>query len=236
MESPPAPATFAAWLRDLMERRGYPMDGPRAGGIAKLAIDSGVSQPSISRIFNAEGYSPSVETLRALAPVLGVSLREMMIRSGRATEDELPIVRYEDAKFRAWFNEQRKRTGMSLRDIAGAIGFDVMTIQALARGPHSRGETIDALLGSRLSLTVKLAQLFEQDAAEVLEMTGFVDSAERILEVAGARGVDPVISRIESSTLSSEAKKALTEQYRREMEAARSRTLDLVRLMEHKTD
>lgn len=83
---------FADWLRGLMAQRGYPTDGPRAGGISDLARDSHVSQPSLSRIFApSPRTAPSLETLRALAPVLGVPLREMLVRSGRATDEELPV-------------------------------------------------------------------------------------------------------------------------------------------------
>lgn len=80
---------FAAWLRERMQHCGFPTDGPRAGGIVALAESSGVSAPSISRIFNS-GYSPSLDTLRALAPTLRVSLKEILIRSGRVTPAELP--------------------------------------------------------------------------------------------------------------------------------------------------
>jgi hypothetical protein len=35
---------------------------------------------------------PDLETMRRIAAVLGVPLREMLIRSGRLTEDDLPVV------------------------------------------------------------------------------------------------------------------------------------------------
>lgn len=92
-------AQFADWLRELMARHGYATDGPRAGGIRDLAKDSGVSQPSVSRIFSpSPRNAPSLDTLRALAPVLGVSLREMLVRSGRATDEEFPVATTDNNK------------------------------------------------------------------------------------------------------------------------------------------
>lgn len=78
---------FGQWLRGAMTRNGYPADGPRAGGLKLLAERSGVSQPSISRAL--AGATPDLDTLRALAPALDVSLKELLIRSGRVSPEEL---------------------------------------------------------------------------------------------------------------------------------------------------
>lgn len=229
------PKDFADWLRDLMARRGYPMDTPRAGGIVRLAEDSGVSAPSISRIFNAPQFTPSIETLRALAPVLGVSLREMLIRSGRATAEELPTVQFNAEQFRRWLVAQQERTGMTLHEIADAAGVAPGTMHMVLRGNRVRGarETTDMLPGNRLNMAVRLAGLFEADVAEVLALSGFTSSAERILEAAGAASqTDPVLARIEGSTLTDEVKKLLTDQYRQDIDLARSRVLNYLKALE----
>ncbi|GGO52903.1 MULTISPECIES: helix-turn-helix domain-containing protein [Streptomyces] len=89
---------FAAWVEELMRRRGYDIDSPRGGGKSKLADDAGVHRAGVSRLLQRQSM-PDLETMRRLAVVLDVSLRDMLIRSGRLTEDDLPLSgnrRYED--------------------------------------------------------------------------------------------------------------------------------------------
>lgn len=64
-----------------MPRRGYPLDGRRAGGITRLAADTGISQATMSRMVNGQG-EPSVESLRKIGQVFGYSLSEMMVHAG----------------------------------------------------------------------------------------------------------------------------------------------------------
>lgn len=66
-----------------MPRRGYPLEGPRAGGLSRLADDAGISRSSLSRIVSGDA-EPSVETLRALAKVFRMSLGAMMVHAGVA--------------------------------------------------------------------------------------------------------------------------------------------------------
>lgn len=84
---PDAKTAFADWLRATMTERGYPADTPRAGGITLLADRTGISQASITRALG--GTTPDLNTLRALAPALRVSLTELLVRSGKATAAEL---------------------------------------------------------------------------------------------------------------------------------------------------
>ncbi|MFD9075890.1 helix-turn-helix domain-containing protein [Streptomyces lasiicapitis] len=81
---------FAAWVEELMRRRGYDIDSPRGGGKSKLADDAGVHRAGVSRLLQRQSM-PDLETMRRLAVVLDVSLRDMLIRSGRLTEDDLPL-------------------------------------------------------------------------------------------------------------------------------------------------
>jgi transcriptional regulator with XRE-family HTH domain len=71
-----------------MPRRGYPLKGPRAGGITRLAADAGIPQATMSRLVNGIG-EPSTETLRRIGAVLGYSLGEMMVRAGLAQPSEM---------------------------------------------------------------------------------------------------------------------------------------------------
>ncbi|MEU9188576.1 helix-turn-helix transcriptional regulator [Streptomyces sp. NPDC048484] len=81
---------FAGWIEDLLRARGYDIDSPRGGGRSKLADDAGVHRAAVSRLLQRQSM-PDLETMRRIAAVLGVPLREMLIRSGRLTEDDLPL-------------------------------------------------------------------------------------------------------------------------------------------------
>ncbi|BCL29604.1 helix-turn-helix domain-containing protein [Streptomyces aurantiacus] len=83
-------AEFAGWIEELLRARGYDIDSPRGGGRSKLADDAGVHRAAVSRLLQRQSM-PDLETMRRIAAVLGVPLREMLIRSGRLTEDDLPL-------------------------------------------------------------------------------------------------------------------------------------------------
>ncbi|MET9481924.1 helix-turn-helix transcriptional regulator [Streptomyces sp. NPDC006638] len=73
-----------------MRRQGYDIDSPRGGGKSKLADDAGVHRAAVSRLLQRQSM-PDLETMRRLAAVLGIPLRDMLIRSGRLSEEDLPI-------------------------------------------------------------------------------------------------------------------------------------------------
>lgn len=81
--------SWADYLRRVMTEAGYDPDGIRSGGRTRLAEDSGVSLPVISRSLN-EGRTPDPSTLRALVRPLNKPYRELLIAAGHATEEELP--------------------------------------------------------------------------------------------------------------------------------------------------
>ncbi|MEU6573315.1 helix-turn-helix transcriptional regulator [Streptomyces sp. NPDC046805] len=81
---------FAAWVESLMRGRGYVIDGPRGGGKSRLADDAGVHRAAVTRLLQRQSM-PDLETMRRLAVVLGVPLRDMLIRSGRLSEQDLPL-------------------------------------------------------------------------------------------------------------------------------------------------
>ncbi|GHB22610.1 hypothetical protein GCM10010331_06070 [Streptomyces xanthochromogenes] len=81
---------FAGWVEDLMRERGYDIDSPRGGGRSRLAEDAGVHRAAVTRLLQRQSL-PDLETMRALARVLGVGLRDMLIESGRVTADDLPV-------------------------------------------------------------------------------------------------------------------------------------------------
>ncbi|MFE1308567.1 helix-turn-helix domain-containing protein [Streptomyces sp. NPDC058755] len=81
---------FAAWVEELMRERGYVIDGPRGGGKSRLADDAGVHRAAVTRLLQRQSM-PDLETMRRLAGVLGVPLRDMLIRSGRLSAEDLPL-------------------------------------------------------------------------------------------------------------------------------------------------
>ncbi|WP_320784710.1 helix-turn-helix transcriptional regulator [Streptomyces sp. CRN 30] len=79
---------FAAWVEDLMRDRGYDIDSPRGGGRSRVADEAGVHRAAVTRLLQRQSM-PDLETTRRLARVLGVPVRDMLIRSGRLTAEEL---------------------------------------------------------------------------------------------------------------------------------------------------
>lgn len=79
---------FSTWFVALMRKKGYAVDGNRAGGQTKLAEDSGVSNTVISHMMNGRRI-PDVQTMVKIAPALGTTVREMLLRSGRVLEEDL---------------------------------------------------------------------------------------------------------------------------------------------------
>ncbi|MFZ3569622.1 helix-turn-helix transcriptional regulator [Streptomyces sp. BH097] len=73
-----------------MRERGYTIDSPRGGGKSRLADDAGVHRAAVSRLLNRQSM-PDLETMRRLAVALGVPVRDMLIRSGRLSEADLPV-------------------------------------------------------------------------------------------------------------------------------------------------
>ncbi|WP_143660783.1 helix-turn-helix domain-containing protein, partial [Streptomyces fradiae] len=72
---------FAAWIEELIRRRGFDIDSPRGGGKSRLADEAGVHRAAITRLLQRQSM-PDLETTRRLAHVLGVPVRDMLIRSG----------------------------------------------------------------------------------------------------------------------------------------------------------
>ncbi|MBW1601337.1 helix-turn-helix transcriptional regulator [Streptomyces sp. JJ66] len=81
---------FAAWIEALVRDRGYDIDSPRGGGKSQLADAAGVHRAAITRLLQRHSM-PDLETMRRLARVLRVPVRDMLIRSGQLTPEELPL-------------------------------------------------------------------------------------------------------------------------------------------------
>lgn len=79
---------ISRFLRERLPSRGYPLDGPRAGGITRFADDAKINRASASRIIGGNGGA-SEETLRKIAQFFDLSFPELMdildrIETGKA--------------------------------------------------------------------------------------------------------------------------------------------------------
>lgn len=81
---------ISRWLQAEMPRRGYPIGGPRAGGISRLAEDSGIPQASMSRIVNGRA-EPGIEHLRKIGKVFAVPLNELLVHAEMADESDFAL-------------------------------------------------------------------------------------------------------------------------------------------------
>ncbi|WP_344439560.1 helix-turn-helix transcriptional regulator [Kitasatospora nipponensis] len=72
-----------------MRARGYDIDSPRGGGKSKLAEDAGVHRAAVTRLLQRQSM-PDLDTMRGIARALDIPVREILIRSGKLTEQDLP--------------------------------------------------------------------------------------------------------------------------------------------------
>lgn len=82
--------TFGQWLLDRARRAGYQIPG--RGEQARLARDSGIVSPTLTRLL-ADSGTPSIDSLQALATFFGDPLSEILIHAGWLTHDDIDRVR-----------------------------------------------------------------------------------------------------------------------------------------------
>lgn len=75
------------WLKDVIRARGYDIDSAKSGARTALAHKSGIPESTLSRILTGAG-TPNYETCVTLARALQIPLRVMLIRTGKATEQD----------------------------------------------------------------------------------------------------------------------------------------------------
>ncbi|MDX2782872.1 helix-turn-helix transcriptional regulator [Streptomyces caniscabiei] len=104
---------FAAWMEGLMRARGYDIDSPRGGGKTRLAEDAGVHRAAVTRLLQRRSM-PDLETMRGLSRALGVPVRDVLIRSGKLTEQDLPLPPTPPARGRAWGCRSRPASALGI--------------------------------------------------------------------------------------------------------------------------
>lgn len=82
-ERPP----WLVWLTGVLTDRGYDLD--RRGGRAQLATDTGLSGGIITRLLAGEPVS--YETLLTLSRGTGIPVVDLLIRTGKATEEDFSL-------------------------------------------------------------------------------------------------------------------------------------------------
>lgn len=76
-----------AWLRRELSKRGYDL---RYGGQSQFARDAGIHVSIVNRVIN-KGQGVELDVLRRIGRALNYNLGEMLILSGQAERDELPV-------------------------------------------------------------------------------------------------------------------------------------------------
>lgn len=76
---------FAEYIRPAVVAAGYDIDSPRGGGKKALAEATGMSASSVGRMLAGQTL-PEPMHLERLAEVLGVSLMDLLMRSGVVSE------------------------------------------------------------------------------------------------------------------------------------------------------
>ncbi|MEV3992056.1 helix-turn-helix domain-containing protein [Streptomyces sp. NPDC049837] len=109
---------FTAWIEGVIRRQGYDIDSPRGGGKSRLADEAGVHRAAITRLLQGQSM-PDLETMRRLAHVLRIPVRDMLIKSGRLTEEDLPLPGLPDDVPPA---EEAAPAGLTLEQAAAALG------------------------------------------------------------------------------------------------------------------
>ncbi|MET9529649.1 MULTISPECIES: helix-turn-helix transcriptional regulator [unclassified Streptomyces] len=137
---------FTAWIEDVIRRRGYDIDSPRGGGKSRLADEAGVHRAAITRLLQRQSM-PDLETMRRLAHALDIPVREMLIRSGRLTEDELPLPPVHDDLERRSAGAKR----LTLEEAAAALGVPPEQREMFLRvaGQFLPGEPVERDLPAR---------------------------------------------------------------------------------------
>lgn len=83
------PQTFVAWLREMLDRRGY----TERGAQRRFAKEANLSEATLSRLLRGDGL-PDVRTLEALSKALNVPLPELLVRACVLNQRDLDALRH----------------------------------------------------------------------------------------------------------------------------------------------
>jgi transcriptional regulator with XRE-family HTH domain len=163
--------SFSAWLRQRAESAGYRFDGPRSGGLSRLAEDAGVTISVISRALTGERM-PDLQTLRSLSGPLRTNLREMLIESGQATEVDLPATMTVGPVAR--LSAEQRNQAQQERDALEARLAAARAALAHSEAAFERAQETLAMLAARVA----------EERAEVHSYSADVERLRHLLDLA----------------------------------------------------
>jgi transcriptional regulator with XRE-family HTH domain len=90
MPGPTQAERFGQFAMAAAREAGYDVDSPRGGGRKAIAEASGMGQTAVGRMLAGQSV-PEPKFFPGLATALRIDLRTLLIRSGLATEEMLPV-------------------------------------------------------------------------------------------------------------------------------------------------
>lgn len=136
-------AEWLPWLTGVLTDQGYDLSSERSGGKARLSRDTGLSQGIITRLLS--GQAVSYETLLTLARGTGISVRELLIRTGKATEDDFPQLGTETGQIGV--SSGKPLTPEELAELAGVDDADKAWFVTMLRRMRRSGDNGDSTAG-----------------------------------------------------------------------------------------
>ncbi|MFD8948962.1 helix-turn-helix domain-containing protein [Streptomyces xanthophaeus] len=136
------PDTFAAWLREAMERRGY----AERGSQVRFARDAGMSENNLSRMLRGRG-TPDIRTLEPIATLLNIPLIEVLVRACVLKQSDVEALR--DARLDPTpITTERAAAELGITSPEGITAFE-RTVRGLraTEPPHDKNATNDRASG-----------------------------------------------------------------------------------------
>lgn len=133
---------WLTWLQGQLAERGYDVTTDR-GGKARLANDAGIAPSSVSRILS--GKVPDYDLQIVLARFLGVSLDEMLIRTGKAAKSDFHHPRIESGQDEV--SSEKPLTPEELAALAGVPRDDRDWFVTMVRRLRKQGDAHGSAAG-----------------------------------------------------------------------------------------
>lgn len=134
---------WLTWLQGQLAERGYDVTSTRGGDKTRLANDAGIAPSSVSRILS--GKVPDFDIQIVLARFLGVSLDEMLVRTGKASNSDFHHPRIESGHDEV--SSEKPLTPEELAALAGVPRDDREWFVTMVRRLRKQGDTHGSAAG-----------------------------------------------------------------------------------------